>query len=391
MFSMPKMVLNRVSSITYIWLRDHCECERCVHPVTKQRMVDTFRIPTGIKPVRIEERGKEGVMVVWPEESGEEHVSVYGWNWLKGQTSRKVERVLWDSSIGQSAPRHTYGKIIDGVDGEQGLLRLLSDVETYGFSFVDGVPVNTTSTESLIRRIGYIRQTQYGAFWEFTSDMEKGDTAYSNLGLDVHTDNTYFTDPSGLQIFHLLETGIGGQTILVDGFNAASKLEPSSYSLLSQVPIPFHASGDSTYIFQSSFPILTHSLSDLVQVRWNNYDRGVLPTVPALYQSLAEFHSLLSSPRSQYTLQLQPGTVLIINNHRVLHGRTAFEGRRRMCGAYVGKDEWTARLSRLRNMYGKLYLPESTKVYHLWILTLIGSDRHSLPFLASPAIFGRIP
>ena len=31
-----------------------------------------------------------------------------------------------------------------------------------------------------------------GRFWEFTSDLAKGDTAYTNLALGAHTDNTYF-------------------------------------------------------------------------------------------------------------------------------------------------------------------------------------------------------
>lgn len=31
-----------------------------------------------------------------------------------------------------------------------------------------------------------------GKFWEFTADMAKGDTAYTNIALGAHTDNTYF-------------------------------------------------------------------------------------------------------------------------------------------------------------------------------------------------------
>ena len=31
-----------------------------------------------------------------------------------------------------------------------------------------------------------------GKFWDFTSDLAKGDTAYTTLALGAHTDNTYF-------------------------------------------------------------------------------------------------------------------------------------------------------------------------------------------------------
>jgi trimethyllysine dioxygenase len=36
-----------------------------------------------------------------------------------------------------------------------------------------------------------------GGFWEFTADMAHNDTAYTTLSLQLHTDNTYFTDPAG--------------------------------------------------------------------------------------------------------------------------------------------------------------------------------------------------
>jgi len=31
-----------------------------------------------------------------------------------------------------------------------------------------------------------------GKLWEFTADLAKGDTAYTNIALGAHTDNTYF-------------------------------------------------------------------------------------------------------------------------------------------------------------------------------------------------------
>ena len=43
--------------------------------------------------------------------------------------------------------------------------------------------------------------------------------------------------------------------------------------------------------------------------------------------------------------------VLVVNNHRVLHGRSAFTGRRRMCGAYIGGDEYRSRLAVLREKF----------------------------------------
>ena len=69
-----------------------------------------------------------------------------------------------------------------------------------------------------------------GGFWDFTSDLSSKDTAYTSLALDAHTDTSYFTDPAGYQMFHLLshQGGSGGATLLVDGFRAANILRSES-------------------------------------------------------------------------------------------------------------------------------------------------------------------
>lgn len=142
-----------------------------------------------------------------------------------------------------------------------------------------------------------------GGFWDFTADLKHGDTAYTNLALGAHTDTTYLvspnlkvhtgshylswsftqSDPCGLQLFHLLaHEGTGGQTLLVDGFYAASKLKekyPSHYDLLTKVKISAHAAGDadSLYIPDEPFSILKTDLhGNLMRVRYNNDDRSAL-------------------------------------------------------------------------------------------------------------------
>jgi trimethyllysine dioxygenase len=39
------------------------------------------------------------------------------------------------------------------------------------------------------------------------------------------------------------------------------------------------------------------------------------------------------------------------DNHRVLHGRSSFTGKRRMCGAYIGVDEFRSRLAVLSERF----------------------------------------
>ena len=42
---------------------------------------------------------------------------------------------------------------------------------------------------------------------------------------------------------------------------------------------------------------------------------------------------------------------LVIDNHRVLHGRSSFDGNRRMCGAYIGIDEYRSKLAVLTETF----------------------------------------
>ena len=46
----------------------------------------------------------------------------------------------------------------------------------------------------------------------------------------------------------------------------------------------------------------------------------------------SQFDALVSNPANQYWFQLKPGRMLLFDNWRVLHGRAAFTGKRRMCG-----------------------------------------------------------
>lgn len=55
----------------------------------------------------------------------------------------------------------------------------------------------------------------------------------------------------------------------------------------------------------------------------------------AFYKSLGSLQEIIKSPKMQWKRPVSPGTVLFINNWRVLHGRTKFTGSRHVCGCYL--------------------------------------------------------
>ncbi|KAM0786448.1 hypothetical protein ACM66B_001910 [Microbotryomycetes sp. NB124-2] len=311
--------------------------------------------------------------------SGESYDSFFPWSFLLEQSYApaletepvKDDRVLWTSDIRDNLPVVAYDQV---MSTEQGVYEWLKRIHVYGFSLVSGIPPKPEATEQLIRRIAFIRETHYGGFWDFTADLKHGDLAYSDVLLQAHTDTTYFTDSCGLQMFHLLSPSSshkGGHNLLVDGFRAAQQLHqqrPDVYELLSTLPVPAHASGTGTDsipsgVFMrplSGMPALNHDEHGrLVQVRWNGDDRGVVGRgsqwqnkMDEWYEALHVWESILRSDESALWQQMQMGTAVIFDNHRVLHGRSSFTGLRRLCGAYVNHDDFRSRYIGLKKLFG---------------------------------------
>ena len=104
-------------------------------------------------------------------------------------------------------------------------------------------------------------------------------------------------------------------------------------------------------------PVFTHhnQTGELVQVRWNNSDRSVMDQwkdpadVVKFYKAIRLWNALLTSPEYEIQVKLKPDECLIFDNWRVLHGRLGFDGNRRMCGAYVNRDDFISRV-RLLNL-----------------------------------------
>jgi len=99
-------------------------------------------------------------------------------------------------------------------------------------------------------------------------------------------------------------------------------------------------------------PVLRHDhTGQLVQVSFNNYDRApfLLPEgeMIAFYDALRAFDLIANDPAMQWRHVLAPGEALLFDNWRVLHGRFAYTGERRLCGGYVNREDVESRLRQL--------------------------------------------
>ncbi len=234
----------------------------------------------------------------------------------------------------------------------QHLKAAVASVFTRGVALIEGVPSDTSApSQSLCERFGVIRNTNYGAFWEFGADMAFTDTAYTTEALPLHTDGTYLDEPPGVQMFHcVLYDATGGHTLLSDGLTAATNLRngnPAAFETLLRVALPWHYVDSATH-YRAVAPILRADGSGrIVDVRFNNCDRAPFyfppPETEALYDALAAWEEELARPSNVFELLLKPGVMLLVDNRRVLHARTSFSGRRKMVGCYMNRGEFESK------------------------------------------------
>ena len=345
------------SRFSPFWLRDHCHGTESLNPDTMQRQVDTFSIPTDISPSTLEVR-EEGrsLHIEWAHDGS---ISVLPSAFLWSIAEREgrppaARRRLWDrDSLGGDFPTMEHEEILSG---DAGLLRWLTLVEEYGFALASGVPATVEATRELATRIGYVRETIFGGMWDFTANLAFKDTAYTSAAIGPHTDGTYSFDSPGYQMFHCLKfEGSGGESTLVDGFKVAEEIrraDPSAFEVLSSVNVPAQYLGDGVHLRAEHAVIGLDRQGGLVQIAYNNYDRAPfsLPRarMECFYRALKLFNRLINDPVNEITMRLAPGTALLFDNWRTLHGRRAYQGYRRLCGAYLNKEDVESKMRVLR-------------------------------------------
>jgi len=219
----------------------------------------------------------------------------------------------------------------------------------FGFIVFKGVPTDERQVLRAASVFGYVRDTNFGPFFDVRSEPNAIDLAYTSLHLDAHTDNPYRSPVPTVQLLHCLANRTtGGLSTLVDGLAVCEALrtrDAQAFRILSTTPVQFRYQDPTTELTDSAPPIELDVLGRVRAIRFSPR-LDFVPLLPAeelsaYYQARHTFDRMLRSNEFETRFLLNSGDLLMFDNCRLLHGRTSFdtsEGLRHLQGCYIDID-----------------------------------------------------
>ena len=348
-----------------LWLRDNALDPDTRDPGNGQRLVTLADIPRETRLASVHLNGGDDVALVFEPEG--KAVS-YPAAWLEANAyDRASERPAgwldndietWDSNLENRLPIADFKA---ARNDSAVLADWLQAVHRYGFAVMTGGPAESGALLDVVGLFGFVRETNYGKWFEVRSEVNPTNLAYTGIGLQAHTDNPYRDPVPTMQILYCLENSAdGGDSMVVDGFRAAERLRAESaeqFDLLSRYCARFSYSGSKGVHLSSRRPMIELAPDgELVGVRFNN--RSCAPITDVPYEHMADYYAayvrfaeIIDDPAMAVSFKLSPGECFLVDNTRVLHARKGYTGAgsRWLQGCYPDKDGLLSTLSALRH------------------------------------------
>ena len=337
------------------WLRDNSNDPETRDKNNGQRLILISDIPvnTYIESASLDKKGKNITVKFLPKKKQVRFSS----SWLefhaydKKRNNSKVwidpDLKTWSKNSLKRIPVINYKK---AKSNKKLLLNWLKSLHYYGFAKITGCEKKSGTVIKIAKLFGYVRETNYGKWFNVKSKTNAVNLAYTNLGLQAHTDNPYRDPVPTIQILHCLKSSTkGGDSKVVDGFNAALRLKKESkkyFDLLTKYTSRFEFKGKKNVHLKSCFPMIALSPDKkLTAIHFNNRSIAPIRDVPYnemlnYYKAYRKFSNIIDDPKMAVTFKLNPGDCFLVDNTRVLHARTPYssKGSRWLQGCYADKD-----------------------------------------------------
>jgi len=345
-----------------VWLRDNALDPTTRAPGNGQRLITLGDIPRGTRIAQASVEAGELAVTFAPEGKTVRFPAA----WLArnaydrpaeaeaGWTGPDVE--TWDGALNGAVPSASF----DAVRTNAGELRSwLAAVRRYGFAKLTSGPAESGALLQVAALFGYVRETNYGKWFEVRTELNPTNLAYTGLGLQAHTDNPYRDPVPTLQILYCLENSAeGGDSMVVDGFRAVERLrdeDPRGFGLLARYCARFEYAGAKSVRLTARRPMIELAPDgEMICIRFNNRSAAPITDVP--YDDMADYYAayrrlgeIIDDPAMEVRFKLAPGECFIVDNTRVLHARSAYAGTgtRWLQGCYADKDGLLSTLAAL--------------------------------------------
>lgn len=347
-----------------IWLRDNAWDSETRAPGNGQRLIALRDIPPDIRIAWAAPASSGDRLTVHFEPEGK--AVEYDVAWLQAHAYDKLQRrtpgwtgdaiTTWDNGLMGAVPIGDFGTVKHDPSALRDWLR---QVRQYGFGKLTGGPVEPGALLQVASLFGYVRETNYGVYFEVRTEVNPTNLAYTGLGLQAHTDNPYRDPVPTMQILYCLENSAeGGENMVVDGFRAAQRLReenPAGFDLLTQHCARYEYAGEAGVCLRARRPMIELAPDgELVAVRFNNRSTAAITDVP--FEAMADYYAayrrlgeLIDDTAMEVTFKLSPGECFIVDNTRVLHARKGYSGsgKRWLQGCYPDKDGLLSTLAAL--------------------------------------------
>ena len=269
-----------------------------------------------------------------------------------------INKISWKSDF-QNNNIYKFNK---NFFEEKIMYESLLDFYKYGFVIFENVPTKDNFIVNFANSIGSIRRTNFGEFFNVKSKPNPNDLAYTSLPLAPHTDNPYRKPVPCIQLLHCIENEVGGGlSTLVDGLAVTEELKkehPSFFQILTEIKVRFQFVDDNVVLEDWAEMIQLDENKRLKQVRFSPrldfvplMDKEKLELYYAARNKISEMYN---SEKFRIEFKLKPGDLLMMDNYRLLHGRTEYnanEGNRFLQGCYIDYDSTEGKLKHLKRKF----------------------------------------
>ena len=340
------------------WLRERVNSENFLDQKTQQRLFD----PTMLK--NSSEISKVNISDKFLEVSFKDgaYAKLVIENILKEFEKDNelyfINKISWKSDF-QNNNIYKFNK---NFFEEKIMYESLLNFYKYGFVIFENVPTQDNFIVNFANSIGSIRRTNFGEFFNVKSKPNPNDLAYTSLPLAPHTDNPYRKPVPCIQLLHCIENEVGGGlSTLVDGLAVTEELKkehPSFFQILTEIKVRFQFVDDNVVLEDWAEMIQLDENGRLKQVRFSPrldfvplMDKEKLELYYAARNKISEMYN---SKKFRIEFKLKPGDLLMMDNYRLLHGRTEYnanEGNRFLQGCYIDYDSTEGKLKHLKRKF----------------------------------------